>query len=321
LVIGGRSNPTHNNKQKEGFYMQLVTLRRILCAIILVAGFAPAATAFNHSVVRGDTLTGIAVLHCSRSAEYRRIAKENGVTNPNLIHVGQALVVTCQQGSQAVRVNTVVIVGNSGARVDTVKIVSPGAGYVSGRANASTREVEEYVYNKFGPVEAQIALPVFKAESSLSVSAVGYNCYYWSWSKGRKVSQACAAEDRHKAWSVDCGVAQINHRGQECPARLLTLEGSVDQAKRMFDERGWQPWVAYNRGLYRKYLNEYRGYSPGKPALMFAGSTPATSNPHARVDTVTVTYPQRLDTVRLVQASATDTVRIVNANPSATMQD
>lgn len=55
-------------------------------------------------------------------------------------------------------------------------------------------------------------------------------------------------------WSVDCGVLQINVRGNHCPDHLLTVEGNLKQAKQILDEQGLRAWVVYKTGAYKKYL-------------------------------------------------------------------
>lgn len=70
--------------------------------------------------------------------------------------------------------------------------------------------------------DARIALAVFKAESGLRCDSVSP--------------------------TNDHGVAQLHGKPiYDCTENLL-------EAKRMFDRRGWQPWVAYNSGAYKKYL-------------------------------------------------------------------
>jgi LysM repeat protein len=43
-----------------------------------------------YTVVRGDTLSGIGARY---GVDYRKIAKDNNIANPNLIYVGQKLVI------------------------------------------------------------------------------------------------------------------------------------------------------------------------------------------------------------------------------------
>lgn len=104
-------------------------------------------------------------------------------------------------------------------------------------------EIEREIREIFGK-DSKIALAVFKTESALDPTNQNWNCYY----NGK--SDICKPADRHRAWSVDCGVAQINHIGKECPKELFNYRENIRIAKEMFDRRGFQPWVTYNEGYY-----------------------------------------------------------------------
>jgi hypothetical protein len=107
-----------------------------------------------------------------------------------------------------------------------------------------------------GTGEAHIALAVAKGESgkNLQTDAIGWNCYYYN-AQGKRYSKACLPQDRSKAWSVDCGVMQINHIGKTCPEHLFDPDENINIGKSMYDARGFSPWVAYNNG---KYLNHIK---------------------------------------------------------------
>lgn len=100
----------------------------------------------------------------------------------------------------------------------------------------SEPSVTDIIKEVFGK-DSGVALKVFGGESGLKPDSKGWNCRY----NGK--SQACKVADRHLAWSVDCGVAQINVKGQECPAELIEPRHNIEHAKGMFDRRGWCPWV------------------------------------------------------------------------------
>jgi hypothetical protein len=68
------------------------------------------------------------------------------------------------------------------------------------------------------------------------------------------VITACKKGDEYKAWSVDCGIAQINTRGQICPKELLTLEGNMKALEKIYKEQGLNAWVSYKTGAYKRYL-------------------------------------------------------------------
>jgi len=107
----------------------------------------------------------------------------------------------------------------------------------------TVQSVEKEVRKVFGN-DSDVALAIFKTESALKADSKNWNCYY----DGR--SDICKPEDRGKAWSVDCGVAQINTLGTECPNELFDYRNNIRIAKRMFDDRGFQPWVTFNKGYY-----------------------------------------------------------------------
>ena len=94
--------------------------------------------------------------------------------------------------------------------------------------------------------EPKIALAVAKGESGLKVDAKGWNCRY-----GKK-STSCKVADRGKAWSVDCGLYQINVIAKECPEHLLNPDENIQVARKMYEARKWSPWVAFNN---KQYLN------------------------------------------------------------------
>lgn len=94
----------------------------------------------------------------------------------------------------------------------------------------------------------KVAVAVAKSESGLDPNAKGYNCRY-----GNR-STSCKPEDRHRAWSVDCGVFQINTLTKDCPEHLMDVETNIRIAKEMQSKRGWQPWVGYWNGQWKNHL-------------------------------------------------------------------
>ena len=101
--------------------------------------------------------------------------------------------------------------------------------------------------------EPEKAVAVFRSESGLRAIAKGWNCYY-TMESGEKYSAACKPEDREQAFSVDCGTAQINVPGTECPIELLDVEQNIERAYQMYKRRGFQPWVAHNNGNYLAFI-------------------------------------------------------------------
>lgn len=114
-------------------------------------------------------------------------------------------------------------------------------------------EVEEHIIDIFGD-KADIATAVLLHEGGMNLDAKGYNCFYTD-KNGKRYSTHCKKEDRPKAWSVDCGLAQINVKGQTCPSELLTLEGNMKEVERIYKTQGLNAWVSYKSGAYKKFLD------------------------------------------------------------------
>jgi hypothetical protein len=100
------------------------------------------------------------------------------------------------------------------------------------------------------------AYAVFRAESGLRPDAKGYNCMYTA-PDGTHYSTACKTEDRYRAWSVDCGIAQINVKGQECPAELMDPAYNIQKAYewKFKNSKTFHAWSAYNNGSYKSFIN------------------------------------------------------------------
>lgn len=118
--------------------------------------------------------------------------------------------------------------------------------------SSSPSEVVRMIEEKFGE-KGSLVSAVFKAESGHNPRSMNWNCRYINERK-ETVSKACKPEDRDKAWSVDCGIAQINTVGKECPEELFEVEHNLAVAKKMYDARGLNPWMAYLNGSYKKHL-------------------------------------------------------------------
>jgi hypothetical protein len=113
-----------------------------------------------------------------------------------------------------------------------------------GISSSSAPQIENEVKSVFGN-DAKVALAIFKTESGLNPRAMNWNCRY------NGVSQQCKPEDRNNAWSVDCGIAQINVPGKACPEELFDYKNNIHVARSdLFDRRGFQPWVTFNEGYY-----------------------------------------------------------------------
>lgn len=108
--------------------------------------------------------------------------------------------------------------------------------------------VTHLIHSKF-PEDPEVLEAIFKAESNLVTDAMGWNCLY----NGK--SQACKPEDRHKAWSVDCGLAQINVPGRVCPEELFDPEHNLKVARKLYDSKtSLKHWSAYKNESFKKFL-------------------------------------------------------------------
>jgi hypothetical protein len=114
---------------------------------------------------------------------------------------------------------------------------------------------EQHIEHIFGE-NAKIATAVLTHESSLNLKAKHYNCRYVSAKTGKLYSTTCKKGDSGKAWSVDCGIAQVNVKGQICPSNLMTLEGNMVAVERIYNEQGLKAWVSYKSGAYLKFLKD-----------------------------------------------------------------
>lgn len=113
----------------------------------------------------------------------------------------------------------------------------------------NTTYIAKKIYEKWernGSQEQFTALHVGKTESGLRPNAVNYNCRYG------EISTSCKPEDYGNAWSVDCGIFQINVMGQSCPVELFNVETNISRAYELYQRRGWQPWVAARNLGYTK---------------------------------------------------------------------
>ena len=114
------------------------------------------------------------------------------------------------------------------------------------------KSVEELVEHYF-PENSALMKAVFMAESSLNENAKNYNCHYYN-EDGIRCSASCTKADRVRAWSVDCGISQINVRGTTCPDELLDPAINIARAREKYDTEGLGAWVVYKTGKYKRYL-------------------------------------------------------------------
>jgi hypothetical protein len=123
-------------------------------------------------------------------------------------------------------------------------------------ANAEGLEItlEQHIQRIFGD-NAEVATAVLKHESGLNLTAKGYNCHYVNPETVKRYSTSCKTiADRATAWSVDCGIAQVNVKGTVCPTELVTLEGNMKAVEKIYKEQGLNAWVSYTTGRYKKFM-------------------------------------------------------------------
>lgn len=95
------------------------------------------------------------------------------------------------------------------------------------------------------PEDHETMLAIAKAESRMVATAQNWNCHYYR-TDGSRYSTSCKPEDRGKAWSVDCGVFQINMPGKVCDPALFEIEHNMKVARKIYDTQGLTAWVTYN---------------------------------------------------------------------------
>lgn len=116
----------------------------------------------------------------------------------------------------------------------TESIISPVRVEKAKAAKAKELTIEDKICSVFGP-QCTTAIAIAKAESNLN----------------------CSAQNINKDKSVDLGLFQINSvhlkKGWKA-AELLDCDKSIQYAYEIFESQGFNPWVAYKTGKYKKYL-------------------------------------------------------------------
>jgi hypothetical protein len=98
-------------------------------------------------------------------------------------------------------------------------------------------ELAKYICDKFGPAQCATALAVAKAESGMRCDALGINTNK----------------------TADLGVYQINtvhlkKGGSWTLANMGDCYKNVDLAYELWQQQGWEPWVAFWSGSYLVHL-------------------------------------------------------------------
>ena len=99
--------------------------------------------------------------------------------------------------------------------------------------------------NKLATTLSAIAV----AESGLIPTAKNWNCKYG------KEYMSCKKEDRYLAFSVDCGILQLNFKGLHCPEWTYDMHENIKGGLKIYKEQGLNAWVVYKKGTYKQHLS------------------------------------------------------------------
>ncbi len=110
---------------------QLAAVAAVALALVASAAFATPASAAPSSVtvVRGNTLSGLAQRWCGSASRYVNLAAGNGIANPNRIYPGQKIKLTCSAPARTT--------GNTASRSTTRTTNVPSSGWMSPLAKYS----------------------------------------------------------------------------------------------------------------------------------------------------------------------------------------
>jgi hypothetical protein len=94
------------------------------------------------------------------------------------------------------------------------------------------------VFKKEQPGIIAKMIYVISRESKFNPNAMNWNCRYGDKSMG------CKKGDLDKAWSVDCGVMQLNYPGKYCPGNIMDWKTNIALGYQKFKRQGMSAWVA-----------------------------------------------------------------------------
>lgn len=111
----------------------------------------------------------------------------------------------------------------------------------------------EALIRKYFPEDPETMLAIAKAESRMKADNQNWNCYYsadesvvYETKVPGSHSTSCKPEHRKFAWSVDCGIFQINMPGKVCDPKLFNIEENSKVARKILDTQGLSAWMTYN---------------------------------------------------------------------------
>jgi|GEM_PF-3929078 len=275
-------------------------------AILVLAtlGFAAesAAATATHQVVRRDTLSRIALRYCGVMEAYRDIATENGIRNPNLIHPGQRLTISCaaKQAASVVRVKPV---GKSVSHVATAQVTAAAVAVESKDLQKALRrgytvavpqpgsntpafvgphaeEVRELFHKTvdYGSEPSQnpeaYELEVF----ACGIFGVDSDCaVYLAITRSENDKRSCKGRSPlNTNGSFDIGFPQLtsNHVSRFPQFDFTDCKEAIMASYLLYrQDRGFGGWTNYKNGRYRQFLPHYQRFAARLKQDLVAAAT------------------------------------------------
>jgi hypothetical protein len=173
------------------------------------------------------------------------INNNQNFTIPTVEDIANYLNKEAQAEVVTIEIETPVVVEVAPAPVvKTVAVTTPSYQYppkVVGDARVYMHEPEirAYICPKMGQSQCNIFIAILKAENG---------------------THECTRDNRglNKNGSIDVGLAQINWNPKWNPPysieQLQDCKFNLDIAMKKYEARGFQPWYAYTKGAYKKFL-------------------------------------------------------------------
>lgn len=99
----------------------------------------------------------------------------------------------------------------------------------------TTERIEQEIRATF-PENPDLAVAIAKSESGESLNAHAFN------------------PEQHIGCSGSYGVMQIACVHEATPEYLFDVQYNLQQARKIYDEQGWEPWGGYTSNGYMKYM-------------------------------------------------------------------
>lgn len=133
----------------------------------------------------------------------------------------------------------------------------PQVNHIRQAAKMVEETVEDKIVKHF-PRSHKTMIAIAKAESNMNPNAKNWNCYYnedetivYNTKVKGSHSTFCKKTHRVYAWSVDCGILQMNVRSKDCPVE--TIDEHLEKAAELSRIQGLHAWVAYKNNSYLAY--------------------------------------------------------------------